>query len=91
MKFKRKFIRTLWVALPPVARKDMVNDFLEWLYADLLPSERRKKVERHAPRLGEWISKGDIDLSLMVYQHLKRMPWVSSLIRWAGEPKVLAE
>ena len=74
MNLRRKLIRKLWAVLPPGEQKSMVNDFLGWLYADLLPSERRKKVELLGPRLSEWISEGDIGLSLLVYQHLKRLP-----------------
>lgn len=88
MNLKRKLIRGLWISLPPDEQKAMVKDFLGWLYADLLPGERRKKVDLLAPRLMELISEGDIGLSLLVYQHLKRLPLVSSLIRWAGDPKV---
>jgi len=91
MNLKCKLIRTLWVTLPAREQKGMVNDFLDWLYADLPAGERRKKIERHTPRLIEWISEGHIGLSLLVYQHLRRLPLVSALIQWASEPKAATE
>lgn len=87
MKLRRKLICTLWIALPVGEQKIMVNDFLDWLYAELLPNERLRKIERLAPRLIEWISEGNMGLSLLIYQHLKRLPFVSTMIRWTSEAK----
>jgi hypothetical protein len=91
MNLKRILIRILWSAIPVDEQKDMVTDFLDWLFSDLTPAERREKSKRLTPRLMEWIAQGKFGLSLVVYQHITRIPVVSALSRWAADYRVTSE
>jgi len=91
MNLRRNLIRKLWAAIPPGEQQAMVYDFLDWLFSDLIPTERQEKAKRLTPRLMGWIAEGKIGLSLVVYQHLKRLPLVSTLSQWAGDLNVAAE
>lgn len=73
MDLKRRLTRSLMAALPRDEQIAMVQDFVDWLYADLSPAERKVKAGRIAPRLIEWISNGEIGLPLVLLQHFKRL------------------
>lgn len=91
MNLRQNLIRKLWAAIPPDEQQAMVYDFLDWLFSDLIPTERREKAKRLTPRLMGWIAEGKIGLSLVVYHHFIRLPLVSTLNQWADNLSVTVE
>lgn len=86
MNLKRQITHALMAALPAVDRQRLVNDFVDWLYADLPPDDRQHKAERLAPRLLEWMAESSVGLWLVLFQHLMRLPPVRALERALGCP-----
>lgn len=74
MNLRRRITRTLLAALPAVEQQRLVNDFVDWLYSDLPPDDRRIKAERLAPLLLECITESRVSLWLVLLQHLMRLP-----------------
>jgi hypothetical protein len=91
MNLRQNLTRKLWSAIPHDEQEAMVYDFLDWLFSDLTPAERHEKAKRMAPRLMGWVAEGKIGLSLVVYQHFKRLPFVSMLSQWAGDLHVTVD
>lgn len=87
MNLKQALTRKLWAALPPDQQQALVYDFLDWLYSDLQPAQRREKANLLAPRLMEWIEAGDIGLPGVLYQHLIHLFQRSFVARWVRAPK----
>lgn len=86
MNMKGLLTKTLLAALPPDEQEIMIRDFVAWLFPELTPAERQKKVERVAPRLLGWISEGEFGLWLVVLQHVRRLPLSRQRGRLARSP-----
>ncbi len=79
MNLKRQITRALMTALPPDEKQRLVDDFVDWLYADLPPADRRQKAGHLAPRLMEWMAESEAGLWLVLFQHFMRLPPVRAL------------
>jgi len=84
MRIKQALTRALMAWLPSDDQARMAADLITWLFADLSPVERQKKIERLGPRLIEMMGEGRFGLLLVLYYHLLRLPPFRWLERWAA-------
>lgn len=88
MNLSRHLTKALMDALNPSQQQSIARNFVDWLYADRSEDDREEKANRLAPRLKECISKGEIDLRLVLLQHLKQLLLMPSIFRRPSDLKL---
>lgn len=81
MPLRRRLVQALMVRAHPRHQRAIVRELVDWLYADRSSDYRREKAARVGPLLIERICRGEIPLSMVMCQRLRRLPLVRGLSR----------
>lgn len=71
MKIRQQIIKLMMNSLPPKEQTLMVTEFLDWLFADFSPAERRQKITFWTPKLLADMSIGNHGFWLLIYHYPK--------------------
>lgn len=82
MNLKQRIVRLMMRELPPEEQLLMVTDAINWLFSDLTPAERQKKLDLWTPRLIEDMSAGEYGLWLLIFHYIKHLLSLRWLRYW---------